>query len=247
MLTEPLAPYMLWAKTRTPAEIYLAGSNLLACALEDLPGAAGALQLAANNDNGFAPLIEAIAAHKQVPTDRVMTGGGCSGVNFLAIAALVGPGDDVLVEQPGYDPLVGACRLMGAKVTRFARPFERAFRIDLEALEAAVSPATRLIIVSSPHNPSGVSLDNETLRGLARIAERANAHLLVDEVYLDAEGRITAYDVVNAGCGSVIRLRGKLRHSCGVTLGDTLTLCEAAEDDPDAAMRFEEDRGHREA
>lgn len=186
MLSEPLAPYMLWAKTRTPAEIDLAGSNLLACALEDLPGAAGEVQLAANNDNGFAPLVEAIAAHKQVPTDRIMTGGGCSGVNFLAIAALVGPGDEVLVEQPGYDPLVGACQLMGATVKRFARPFARAFRIDLEALQAAVTPATRLIIVSSPHNPSGVSLDAETLRGLAAIAERAKAHLLVDEVYLDA-------------------------------------------------------------
>ena len=76
MLTESLAPYMLWAKTRTPAEIDLAGSNLLPCTLEDLPGAAEALQLAANNDNGFAPLVEAIAAHKQVPTDRIMTGGG---------------------------------------------------------------------------------------------------------------------------------------------------------------------------
>jgi aspartate/methionine/tyrosine aminotransferase len=176
---------MLWAKTRTPAEIDLAGSNLLACALEDLPGAADALQLAANNDNGFAPLVEAIAAHKNVSTDRIMTGGGCSGVNFLAIAALVAAGDEVLVEQPGYDPLVGACQLMGATVKRFARPFERAYRIDLEALEAGVTPATRLIIVSSPHNPSGVSLDAEALRGLARVAERAKAHLLVDEVYLD--------------------------------------------------------------
>jgi aspartate/methionine/tyrosine aminotransferase len=197
MLTEPLAPYMLWAKTRTPAEIDLAGSNLLACALDDLPGAVAAVQLAANNDNGFAPLIEAIAAHKQVPTDRIMTGGGCSGVNFLAIAALVGPSDEVLIEQPGYDPLVGACQLMGATVKRFARPFARAFRIDLDALQTAVTPATRLIIVSSPHNPSGVSLDAETLRGLASIAERAHAHLLVDEVYLDAANLAAGDNALN--------------------------------------------------
>jgi len=177
---------MLWAKTREPAEIDLAGSNLLPCTLEDLPGAADALQLTASNDNGFAPLVEAIAAHKQVPVNRIMTGGGCSGVNFLAIAALVGAGDEVLVEQPGYDPLVGACQLMGATVRRFARPFSRAFRIDLAALEAAVTPSTRLIIVSSPHNPSGISLDAAILRGLVDIAERARAHVLVDEVYLDA-------------------------------------------------------------
>ena len=197
MLTESLAPYMVWAKTRKPAEIDLAGSNLLPCSLEDLPGAAEALQLAANNDNGFAPLIEAIAAHKQVPVNRIMTGGGCSGVNFLAIAALVGAGDEVLIEQPGYDPLVGACQLMGATVRRFSRPFERAFRIDLDALQAVVTPATRLIIVSSPHNPSGVSLDADTLRRLVRIAERANAHLLVDEVYLDAVNLAAGDDAQN--------------------------------------------------
>lgn len=197
MLTESLAPYMLWAKTRTPAEIDLAGSNLLACSLEDLPGAADHLQLSGNNDNGFAPLVEAIAAHTQVPANRVMTAGGCSGANFLAIAALVGSGDEVLVEQPGYDPLVGACQLMGARVRRFPRPFDRAFRIDLDALERSVTSATRLIIVSSPHNPSGVSLDLETLRGLARIAERAKAHLLVDEVYLDAVNLAAGDDALN--------------------------------------------------
>jgi aspartate/methionine/tyrosine aminotransferase len=197
MLTEPLAPYMVWAKTRKAAGIDLAGSNLLPCTLEDLPGAAEALQLAANNDNGFAPLIAAIAVHKQVPTNRIMTGGGCSGVNFLVIAALVGSGDEVLIEQPGYDPLVGACQLMGATVRRFARPFERAFRVDLEALQAAITPATRLIIVSSPHNPSGVSLDAETLRQLVGIADRANAHVLVDEVYLDAVNLAAGDDALN--------------------------------------------------
>jgi aspartate/methionine/tyrosine aminotransferase len=203
VLTESLAPYMLWAKTRTPAEIDLAGSNLLACALEDLPGAADALQLAASNDNGFAPLVEAIAAHKKVPADRVMTGGGCSGVNFLAIAALVGPGDEVLVEQPGYDPLVGACQLMGATVKRFDRPFSRAFRIDLDALEALVTSATRLIIVTSPHNPSGVSLDTETLRRLADLAERSDAHLLVDEVYLDGVNLAAGDDALNPSASTL--------------------------------------------
>jgi aspartate/methionine/tyrosine aminotransferase len=192
MLTEPLAPYMLWAKTREAAEIDLAGSNLLSCTLEDLPGAAGALQLTAPNDNGYAPLEESIAAHCGVATDRVVTATGCSGANFLAIAALVGAGDEVLVEQPGYDPLVGACTLLGARVTRIARPFSQRFQFDLDAVRAAVTPATRLIIVTSPHNPSGISLDAAVLRALARIAEDARAHLLVDEVYRDA---------VNLGAG----------------------------------------------
>lgn len=186
MLTEALAPYMLWAKTRTPAEIDLAGSNLLSCTVEDLPGARDALQLTAPNDNGFTPLREAIAAHVGVHASRVVTATGCSGANFLTIAALVGAGDDVLVEQPGYDPLVGACALLGARVHRFGRPFARRFGIDLDEVRSKLTLRTKLIIVTTPHNPSGVCLDHETLTGLVALADSAGAHLLVDEVYLDA-------------------------------------------------------------
>lgn len=186
MLTESLAPYMLWAKTRTPAAIDLAGSNLLSCTLDDLPGAHDALQLTAPNDNGYLPLREAIAASAGVPLERVVTATGCSGANFLTIAALVGAGDEVLIEQPGYDPLVGACVLLGANVIRFGRPFSRGFGIDLDEVKAKLSPRTRLVIVTTPHNPSGVCLDRETLQGLAALADGVGAHLLVDEVYLDA-------------------------------------------------------------
>lgn len=186
MLTEPLAPYMLWAKTRTPAAIDLAGSNLLPCTVEDLPGARAALELTAPNDNGYTPLRDAIAAHVGVPSSRIVTATGCSGANFLTIAALVGPGDDVLIEQPGYDPLVGACTLLGARVIRFGRPFRRRFGIDLDEVRARLTLRTRLIIVTNPHNPSGVCLDREALAGLAALADAAGAFLLVDEVYLDA-------------------------------------------------------------
>lgn len=186
MLTESLAPYMLWAKTRTPAAIDLAGSNLLSCTLDDLPGACDALQLTAPNDNGFAPLLDAMARHTGVSRDRLVTATGCSGANFHAIAALVGQGDEVLIEQPGYDPLAGVCRLLGATVRWFTRDPARGFAIDLEAVAAALTPRTRLIIVTTPHNPSGVCLDRATLLGLGALADRVGAHVLVDEVYLDA-------------------------------------------------------------
>jgi aspartate/methionine/tyrosine aminotransferase len=185
MLTTPLAPYLLWAKTRLPAAIDLAGSNLLHCALDDLPGAREAVDLTAPNDNGYAPLVDAIARHYGVTADRVATAQGCSGANFIAIAALAGAGDDVLIEQPSYDPLIGACRLMGARVLRFARRFEHRWQLDLDDVRRQMTPRTRLVIVTSPHNPSGVRIDPAALEELGRIADRVGASVLVDEVYLD--------------------------------------------------------------
>jgi aspartate/methionine/tyrosine aminotransferase len=189
MLTSPLAPYLLWAKTRQAASIDLAGSNLLPCAIDELPGAREALDLSAPNDNGYAPLVTAIAAHYGVTKDRVATAAGCSGANFLTIAALVGAGDHVLAERPGYDPLVAACRLMGARVETFDRRFDQGFRVDLDDLAGRITPATRLIVVSTPHNPSGAELDRASLVALGRLADAAGAHVLVDEVYLDAASR----------------------------------------------------------
>jgi aspartate/methionine/tyrosine aminotransferase len=190
MLTSPLAPYLLWAKSRHPAPIDLAGSNLLHCDFDDLPGAREALELWIPNDNGYPPLVDAIATHYGVSANQVATAAGCSGANFVAIAALVGPGDDVLVEQPTYDPLIGACRLMGASVRRFARRFESGFAIDLDDLRAAVTDRTKLIILTSPHNPSGIPADRQTLLSIGEIANRVGAHVLVDQVYLDAANTI---------------------------------------------------------
>jgi aspartate/methionine/tyrosine aminotransferase len=186
MLETALAPYLLWAKSRQPAAIDLAGSNLLHCALEDLPGAREAFGLTAPNDNGYAPVVDAIAAHYRVDRARVACATGCSGANFLIAAALLGAGDDVLIERPTYDPLIGACRLMGANVIRFERPFANSFAVDPEAIARAMTPRTKVIIVTSPHNPSGIAVTDEALQAVIQIAERAGAHVLVDEVYLDA-------------------------------------------------------------
>jgi aspartate/methionine/tyrosine aminotransferase len=193
MLHSSLAPYLLWAKTRHPAAIDLAGSNLLHCSIDELPGAREALDLWAPNDNGFAPVIQAIAKHYRADPSRIVQGGGCSGANFVTMAALVGAGDDVLVERPTYDPLIGAARLMGANIVRFDRRAADGFRIDPDDVRRAVTPNTKVIVITTPHNPSGVQVDLQTIEELARIAATVGAHVLVDEVYLD--GACLAADV----------------------------------------------------
>lgn len=186
MITSSLAPYLLWAKTRHPSSIDLAGSNLLHCSMDELPGARDALELWVSNDNGYPPLVQAIAAHYQVDPARVVTAAGCSGANFVAFAALVGAGDEVLIERPTYDPLIGGCRLLGATIGRLERRFERGYGFDLDQIRASVNSHTRLIVVTNPHNPSGTTLTAESLRAIGDLAAAVGAHVLVDEVYLDA-------------------------------------------------------------
>jgi aspartate/methionine/tyrosine aminotransferase len=179
------APYMEWAKTRPRPTWDLAGSNLLGCTNEDLPEALGVVEFGGDNQEGYIPLVEAIASRYGVDPGRVALATGASGANFLVCAALLEPGDTVLVERPGYDPLMAAAAMMGATVTRFERRFEDRYALDPDAVRAAVTPATRLIILTNSHNPSGVTVSPDALEEVGHIAAIAGARVLVDEVYLE--------------------------------------------------------------
>ena len=106
--------------------------------------------------------------------------------NFLAMAALISPGDEVLIERPTYEPLLGAASFLGARIRRFERRPEAGFRLDPDAVESAMSERTRLIVITDLHNPSSALAEENDLRALADMARRSNARVLVDEVYLDA-------------------------------------------------------------
>lgn len=179
------SPYIAWAKRRRRAAHDLANSNLLACKLEDVPGMAEALALHGDNDEGYPPLVEAIAARYGVRPQQVATATGASGANFLVCAALLEPGDEVLVERPGYDPLLAAPRMLGARILRFDRRYEDGYALDPSAVASAITSRTRLVIISNLHNPGGVLASRESLVEIGRIAERSGARVLVDEVYLD--------------------------------------------------------------
>ncbi|MEO8432796.1 MAG: pyridoxal phosphate-dependent aminotransferase [Acidobacteriota bacterium] len=187
-MTRARAPYLEWAKNRPAPRIDLAGSNLLACSVEDLPGAREALDFAGDNPNGYPPLLAAIAAHAGFSPEGVATATGAAGANFLACAALLEPGDSVAAEWPGYDPLVGAARMLGAEVRFFERRFEASWAIEPDRVAAAMTPRTKMVIVSDPHNPTGVLAAPDALDEVARAAARAGAMVLVDEVYLETVG-----------------------------------------------------------
>ena len=93
---------------------------------------------------------------------------GTSMANMLAMAALIAPGDEVLIEHPAYEPLVAAARFLGAEVKRFARTGP-AFALDPEAVAREVTERTRLIVLTNLHNPTGALADTaDARRGSAR-------------------------------------------------------------------------------
>jgi aspartate/methionine/tyrosine aminotransferase len=147
----------------------------------ELPEARDALEINDFNLYGYRPLIRALADRYQVSPDQVITAPGTSMANYLAIAATVGAGDEVLVEHPAYEPLLDIPELLGAKIHRF----ERRFHVDLSNLADQVTPRTKLIILTNPHNPSGILEPPEVLREIGRLAAQVGAYVLVDEVYMD--------------------------------------------------------------
>jgi aspartate/methionine/tyrosine aminotransferase len=110
---------------------------------------------------------------------------GTSLANHLAMAAVVEPGCEVLIERPAYEPLVSLALYLGCKVRRFDRGFERGFQIEAEEVRRNVTRGTRLIVITNLHNPSGVLTGETTLRQIGEIARNAGARVLVDEVYLE--------------------------------------------------------------
>ena len=209
------APYMEWAKRRPSPRYDLAISNVLGCSLDELPGGKDAIELSGKNDNGYLPLIEAIAARYRVGPEQVATAQGTSGANFLVCAALLEPGDDVLVERPGYDPLLGTPRLFGARVNRFERVFEDGFRLDPERVRQAMTLRTRLVVVTTPHNPTGAMASRDEILEVGRIAESYGACVLVDEVYLDVASDAGSTDVA-ARLGDVFISTSSLTKSYGL-------------------------------
>src|SRR5215471_9887795 len=179
--------FMHWAKTRPRVKYDLALSGILNLPIAELDLEPGDLELHGENAYGYRPLVEALARHRQVPPENVVTiSGGTSMANHLAMAALLEHGNEVLIEEPTYEPILATAEYFGAKIRRFGRPFENEFRIDVDQVARNITPQTRLIILTNLHNPSSVLIDVETLKGIGALARDVGARVLVDEVYLEA-------------------------------------------------------------
>jgi aspartate/methionine/tyrosine aminotransferase len=180
--------YMHWAKFKRPVRYVLTGSEVPHFRMDRLGVTVADLDMDGASHARYAPLRERIAARYGVRVENVVAADGTSMANFVAMAALIAPGDEVLIEHPAYDPILGAASFLGASVKRFERKASDAFRLDPDAVERQLTPDTRLIVITNLHNPSGALAEEAELRALGELAAKTGARVLVDEVYLDAAG-----------------------------------------------------------
>jgi aspartate/methionine/tyrosine aminotransferase len=178
--------YLRWAKTRPPARFDLTSSGVPYLPLRELPVTIGDLEISGTGAYGYPPLQQAIASRYRVDEACVVAAMGASMANYLALAAIVQPGDEVLIEHPTYEPLIAAARSLGATVHHFSRRSDDGFWLDPGEVERAITPRTRAIVITDLHNPSSALADVDALREVGELAARVDARVIVDEVYLDA-------------------------------------------------------------
>ena len=123
---------------------------------------------------------------------------------FDVVFALAGPGDEVLVPNPGYVTYPTAVRLAGATPVPYPLRSRDGFRLDSEELKALVSPRTRALILNTPSNPTGRSLTLEQLQGAARLAEKNDLVLVSDEIYRETHYGTPPPSVLDATDAAVV-------------------------------------------
>ncbi|MGW7487154.1 pyridoxal phosphate-dependent aminotransferase [Streptomyces sp. NPDC054786] len=145
---------------------------------------------------GIPELRTAVAAHQQRfyghlglsydPDTEVLVTAGATEAIAAALLALLEPGDEVIALEPYYDSYAACIALAGGRrvpVTLRADPGSGAYRLDLDELRDAITADTRLILLNTPHNPTGTVLSREELAEIARLACEHDLLVITDEVY----------------------------------------------------------------
>jgi aspartate aminotransferase len=139
---------------------------------------------------GIKPLREAIARKLKerngLPVrdiEQVLVTNGAMNALYVAFRALCDPGDEVILPDPTWTETFDNVALAGGVPVRVRLNPERGYRYEAEAIEAAITPRTRAIVINSPHNPTGLVLSKEDLLAIVKVAEKRGIWVLSDEAY----------------------------------------------------------------
>ncbi len=141
------------------------------------------------NAQGIVPLRAEIARMlertRSVPVDpaRVVVTTGAKPIMFYAILALLETGDEAIYPDPGFPIYASVINFAGATAVPLPLREELGFRFDIDELRAKITPRTRLLILNSPHNPTGSVLSADDIRAVAEVIREHDITVLSDEIY----------------------------------------------------------------
>lgn len=163
----------------------LAESSMADRTLGELGVDLGEVLLCYGDHRGRPDLRELIAADGDgaIAADDVLVSVGAAGALFTVATALLGAGDRLVVAHPNYASNLETPRAIGCEIAPLPLCLESGFRLDLDRLASLVTPATRLVSLTTPHNPTGAVISAAHLERAIEIVEAAGAWLLLDETY----------------------------------------------------------------
>ena len=162
--------YMEWAKLRSHARFNLATSGIRSVTADEFSAPDEQLEINAPGAYGYAPLQERIARHEGVAPECIVAAAGTSMANHLAMAAVLEPGDEVLIEQPTYGLLLDPAQLSRRAGPAISAQMENGFAVDPDEIATTGHPQTKLIVLTNLHNPTGALIDEETSAHNRRVA-----------------------------------------------------------------------------
>ncbi len=142
-----------------------------------------------SNGRGEPELLAALAAKyskrsgRKVTPENVLVVTGTQTALYAAMMALVGPGDKVLIPDPYYATYEAVVRAPGAELVPVPLDPARGFHLTAAALEAAITPDCRVLLLNNPHNPSGASLSRAEIAAIGEVCRRHDLWIVSDEVY----------------------------------------------------------------
>jgi arginine:pyruvate transaminase len=189
-----------WAVHQRARALRAAGADIIELTIgePDLPVDAALIEVAHramrdgrtgySNGRGEPDLVEALVERYQrrrpdVGAANVLCFPGTQTALFATMMGLTGPGDGVLVGDPFYATYEGVIRASGAHPVGVRLCAHQGFRLQADDLEAAITPACRVLLLNSPHNPSGAVLDQDAVERIGEVCQRHDLWLVCDEVY----------------------------------------------------------------
>jgi aspartate/methionine/tyrosine aminotransferase len=186
VLRDAKVEYLSWARhaQNTPRRVSLLYSGLNT-PLERIPFELSDVAHAVPPAYEDPVLLEGLSERYGVPASNVFPALGTSQGMFLALAAIVKPGDEVLTERPGYEPFRQIPKALGAGVRFFTRDPENDYAVDPDRVLGEWRPGVSAVVIADLHNPTGATTGDDALARLAHELESRDTMLLIDEVYRD--------------------------------------------------------------